>query len=37
MSAGENSKRLSRYGLPNESWYQPIGEALTRNGLRLLL
>jgi streptogrisin C len=28
---------LSKYGLTNESYYQPIGEALTANGLRLLL
>jgi streptogrisin C len=27
---------LSRYGQRNVSWYQPIGEALSRNGLRLL-
>jgi hypothetical protein len=27
----------SKYGLANESYYQPIGEALTSNGLRLLL
>ena len=30
-------KCLSKSGGANVSWYQPIGEALTRNGLRLLL
>ena len=28
---------LSKVGQANVSWYQPIGEALTANGLRLLL
>lgn len=28
---------LSKVGYPNVSWYQPVGEALSRNGLRLLL
>lgn len=27
---------LSKVGSPNVSWYQPIGEALSANGLRLL-
>jgi streptogrisin C len=30
-------KCLSKYGQANVSWYQPIGEALSRNGLRLRL
>lgn len=28
---------LSKLGQQNVSWYQPVGEALTRNGLRLAL
>ena len=28
-------KCLSKFGRANVSWYQPIGEALSRNGLRL--
>lgn len=30
-------KCLSKSGSANVSWYQPVGEALTRNGLRLVL
>jgi hypothetical protein len=30
-------KCLSKTGKPNVSWYQPIGEALSANGLRLVL
>jgi hypothetical protein len=30
-------KCLSKQGQPNVSWYQPIGEALNANGLRLLV
>jgi hypothetical protein len=28
---------LSNYGRANVSWYQPVGEALSRNGLRMIL
>ena len=31
-----SGKCLSKTGQENRSWYQPIGEALSRNGLRLL-
>ena len=31
-----SGKCLSKIGQENRSWYQPIGEALSRNGLRLL-
>jgi hypothetical protein len=31
-----SGKCLSKIGRANISWYQPVGEALTRNGLRLL-
>ena len=34
MNAG---RCLSKLGSANVSWYQPIGEALTANGLRLVL
>jgi hypothetical protein len=30
-------KCLGKQGLPNVSWYQPIGEALSREGLRILV
>ena len=31
-----SGKCLAKQGQPNVSWYQPVGEALTRNGLRLV-
>jgi streptogrisin C len=36
ISGTYKDKCLSKAGQANVSWYQPVGEALTRNGLRLL-
>ena len=36
-SGAYKGKCLSKAGGANVSWYQPVGEALSRNGLRLLL
>ncbi len=37
ISGVYKGKCLSKTGSANISWYQPVGEALSRNGLRLLL
>lgn len=36
-AAMRNGRCLGAYGQQSVSWYQPVGEALTRNGLRLLV